>query len=53
MKIVKIYNTTHSWILKVEDLRISFQGYDAALYFQKHYKSLGYNVIVNEEEEDG
>ena len=42
-----IRNEQFSWVLYVDREVISFQGGLAADYFERHYKSLGYEVIVD------
>jgi hypothetical protein len=40
-----IINGTHAFILKTDGKEITFHGFEAAEYFEAHYKGLGYNVI--------
>jgi uncharacterized protein YmfQ (DUF2313 family) len=46
MKKCQIINSKFSWILKVDDEEIAFQGSRNADYFKKHYESLGYKVEI-------
>jgi len=43
-KICKIINGQFSWILEVDEEKISFQGGWNADYFERHYSELGYEV---------
>jgi hypothetical protein len=43
-KICKLVNDHFSWMLYVDDKKISFDGADHADYFAKHYESLGYTI---------
>lgn len=44
-----LINSQFSWILKVDDEEISFQGRHNAYYFMNHYKSLGYEVEITDQ----
>jgi len=43
-KICKIINSQFSYILEVDEQKISFNGGWNADYFVEHYKTLGYEV---------
>jgi len=43
-KICKIINSQFSWILEVDNEKISFQGSHNADYFERHYTGLGYKI---------
>lgn len=43
-KICKIINESFSWVLKVDEREICFQGAHNADYFEEHYTKLGYKV---------
>ncbi len=47
-KICEIVNGQFSWVMKVDNQVISFQGSDNADYFVIHYNKLGYIVIFHE-----
>ena len=49
MKKCIIINGKFSWMLEVDGESISFQGEHNALYFKKHYESLGYEVEMKKE----
>lgn len=44
-KICEIINDQFSWILKVDEQTIYFQGGYNADYFEKHYRDLGYKIV--------
>jgi len=44
-KLCIIHNGRFAYELIVDNENIAFQGFSAALYFKKHYTSLGYKVI--------
>ena len=43
-KICKIINSQFSYILEVDEMKISFQGGHNADYFEEHYSELGFKV---------
>lgn len=43
-KVCKITNGQFSWIMEVDGEEITFNGGHNAEYFERHYKSLGYEV---------
>ncbi len=43
--ICEIVNGFYSYILIVDNERIKFHTIEAAYYFEKHYKKLGYKII--------
>ena len=51
MKEVKLINGRFSWFLCVDGRKISFQGSENADYFAEHYRSIGYTVSFEEEED--
>lgn len=49
IKICKLINDNFCWRLVVDGEDIHFNGASNALYFEKHYESLGYKVeIIND-----
>lgn len=44
-----ITNSQFSWILEVDKQTISFSNKSSAEYFEKHYKNLGYQIIIKKE----
>jgi len=51
--VCKIINAQFSWILEVQDQKISFKGHHNAEYFADHYESLGYKVKFFKENCEG
>lgn len=46
MKICKIINGVHTWILEVDGMSIPFQSCSGAEYFETLYLGIGYRVEV-------
>ncbi len=51
-KVCKLSNKELNWVMSVDEREISFEGYFNAVYFKEHYEGLGYEVIINQDEEE-
>jgi len=47
-KVCVISNECFTYLLKVDGMKIAFQGIIALDYFERHYKELGYEVIMED-----
>lgn len=51
-KVCILHNARFSWVLKVDNQNVLFQGSYNADYFEEHYKQLGYKIVRTREDDD-